>query len=555
MKNKTLLFGLLFLMAFVLIQTPIQAQKTNNKKTEKAENKKEKSGKEKKQATTKESTKRSSSSSYTRSTNKPFKTWSIEFGGGFTNPYTDIRYHDFFGTIDPLSEFQYGAQLRVTKMFNNALGLQAQFAYNRVQGVFDTLIPATSNRLHMANAGITEGIYFHNNVIQGSLNLYWNISNTFFNINKYRRAKLKHKKMKPRWFSFYGYTGIGFAIFDPHVMRLKDNMPTEAKDVFDHIKFETDRTTEVFIPATLGVKLKLSKTVDLGVEYGYNFLFSDKLDGLVYDHPGRLKTDAYAHGSIVATIKLGSKKNDKEHIEWINPIEPVLAEIGEVDALKRKVRLLTKDEDGDGVSDYFDKDTETPEGVAVGADGKALDTDGDGVPDYLDEELFTDKGAEVDEKGRAIDTDKDGVPDHKDLDNGSAPTDFVNFQGVAIQQGTATSNNEASPLKRMALPSVFFDTDKANIKKEYEDELFQMAMTVKLNPNLQFVLVGHCDERGSEEYNIALGKKRAEAIKQYLVENYKIKASRFRIVSKGRSENVTSTYNRNRRVDIFVVEE
>ncbi|MGB0885907.1 MAG: OmpA family protein [Chitinophagales bacterium] len=538
-------------------EKPAKAEKVKDGKPAKV--KKEKTEKEKTEKTAKSKPVKTVSSasrggsSRTNLMNKPFKTWSFDIGLNATNPQTDIRYNDFFGTITPKNEYKYGGQLRVTKMFDNAIGLQAQFSYNRLQGVFDTLVPFAEDRRALEAAGINEGIWFRNNVIQGSLNIYWNISNTVFNVNKYYRSLRDKKPIKKRWFSLYAYTGIGFSIFDPHVMRLSDNAPVSVADAFPGVKFQTNRTTEVVIPAALGAKFKLSKTIDLGFEFGYNFLFSDKLDGFNYNHPGRIKHDGYSTGSLVLSFKLGGKKNDKEHIEWTNSIEPVFEEIAKIGSIKKKVDRLAKDEDEDGISDYFDKDTETLEGTTVGADGKALDTDGDGVPNDIDMDLFTAKGAEVDEQGRAIDTDGDGVPDYLDLEDGTSDGEFVNFQGRSIDDNITVKTSE-NELRNIAMPSIFFDTDKANIKREYEDELFQMALTIKRNKGLRFVLEGHCDERGSDEYNAELGRRRSEAVKNYLVENYKLDPALFTLVSKGRAEAMSPRYNINRRVDVVVAQ-
>ncbi len=545
-------------------KTEGKAQK-NSKKTKVEKTKKEKTSKPKKtskkavpkskpkkeKTTKKEKSKNSSSRS---SMNKLLKTWSVDIGLNVTNPQTDIRYNDFFGTLDPKNEYKYGGQLRVTKMFDNAIGVQMQFAYNRLQGVYDSLVPYREDRNFMPAAFDNDGIYFRNNVIQGSLNLYWNISNTVFNINRYYRALNTRKPMKKRWFSLYAYTGIGFSIFDPHVMRLSDNASVEDPSVYPGIKFQTDRATEVVVPLALGAKVKLSKTIDLGLEYGYNFLFTDKLDGFNYNHQGRMKNDGYTHMSLVLTMKLGSKKNAKEHIEWSNAMEPVFDELAKISKMEKDIKSLKKDEDEDGVSDFFDKDTETPEGVTVGADGKALDIDRDGVIDDNDMELFSGNGAEVDENGRALDTDGDGVPDYKDAEDGTSDGEFVNFQGRSIKDNVKVKNENEGKLRNLALPSIFFDTDHANIKREYEDELFQMALTIKRNKGLKFVLEGHCDERGSDEYNIELGKRRAENVKQYLVDNYQLDPAIFTIVSKGRAEVLSPRYNINRRVDIIIAE-
>lgn len=528
--------------------------KDTSTKTKKAtsEPKAEKEAAPKKVKTsTSKSTKPERTRSSSRSMNKPLKTWSIDVGVNTTNPQTDIRYNDVFGTIDPKSEWQVGGQLRATKMFDNAIGVQLQLGFNQLQGVFDSLVPFKEDRNYMPTQFATDGIYFKNNIYQGSVNLYWNISNTVFNINKYYRALSSKKPMKKRWFSLYAYSGIGITISDPHVMRLSDDRSVEDPTVFPGIDFQTDRSTELVMPLALGAKVKLSKTIDLGLEYGYNFVFTDKLDGYNFNHPGRLKNDGYTAASLVMTVKLGNKKNDKDHIEWSNSLEPVLAEIAKIDRIEKKVNQLAQDEDEDGVSDYFDADTETPAGTTVGADGRALDIDGDGVADDNDMELFTGKGAEVDENGRAIDTDNDGVPDYQDAEDGTSEGEFVNFQGRAVQ--AKASDNEGK-LRNLALPSIFFDTDQANVKREYEDELFQMALTIKRNEGLKFILEGHCDERGSDEYNIDLGNRRAGAVKNYLVENYKLDPAIFTIRSKGRAEVLSPRYNINRRVDIIIAE-
>lgn len=532
-----------------------KARKNSSKDLKPKKVKKEKPTKVKKEKIEKtkknKPTKVKKTSTRSSNLNKPLKSWSVDIGLNTTNPQTDIRYHDFFGTLEPKNEFKYGGQLRVTKMFDNAIGVQMQFGYNRLQGVYDTLVPFREERIIMENNGIYEGLYFRNNVVQASLNLYWNISNTIFNLNRYYKSLSSHKPMKKRWFSLYTYAGIGMSFFDPHVMRLSDNADLTTISTFDPNIFRTDRTVEVVVPTALGAKVKLSKTFDLGLEMGYNFMFTDKLDGLNMDHPKRLKTDGYTTMSMVLSVKLGAKKQAKDHLEWVNTLEPIFEEIAKISKIEKKVKRLAKDEDGDGVSDYFDKDTDTPEGTTVGADGKALDIDRDGIIDDNDMELFSGNNAEVDEQGRALDSDKDGVPDYLDEEDGTAENEPVDARGRTIK---IPENSNEGKLRNIALPSIFFDTDRANIKRQYEDELFQMALTIKRNQGLKFVLEGHCDERGSDEYNIELGNRRAEAVKQYLVDNYKLDPSIFTIVSKGSQEMLSPKFRVNRRVDIIIAE-
>ena len=81
-----------------------------------------------------------------------------------------------------------------------------------------------------------------------------------------------------------------------------------------------------------------------------------------------------------------------------------------------------------------------------------------------------------------------------------------------------------------------------------------MALTIKRNQGLRFILEGRCDERGSVEYNTELGKRRAEAVKSYLVDNYELDPSIFTIVSVGKQEIISQRYNVNRRVDVLISE-
>jgi peptidoglycan-associated lipoprotein len=62
----------------------------------------------------------------------------------------------------------------------------------------------------------------------------------------------------------------------------------------------------------------------------------------------------------------------------------------------------------------------------------------------------------------------------------------------------------------------YFDYDKADIRADARDNLTQTAQFLRSYPQLKVVLEGHCDERGSTEYNLALGDRRAAAAKQFM---------------------------------------
>ena len=101
------------------------------------------------------------------------------------------------------------------------------------------------------------------------------------------------------------------------------------------------------------------------------------------------------------------------------------------------------------------------------------------------------------------------------------------------------------------IKDAYFDYDKADIRADARDALSQSATFLKSYPQMKVVLEGHCDERGSTEYNLALGDRRAAAAKQFLV-SLGIAADRLETVSYGKERPFCSAateecYTQNRR--------
>ena len=97
----------------------------------------------------------------------------------------------------------------------------------------------------------------------------------------------------------------------------------------------------------------------------------------------------------------------------------------------------------------------------------------------------------------------------------------------------------------------YFDYDKAEIRPDAQTALQKTADFLKRYPEARVVIEGHCDERGSTEYNLALGDRRANAVKQYLI-NLGIPASSMNTVSYGKekpfcTESNESCWQQNRR--------
>lgn len=73
------------------------------------------------------------------------------------------------------------------------------------------------------------------------------------------------------------------------------------------------------------------------------------------------------------------------------------------------------------------------------------------------------------------------------------------------------------PQSKLAKRSIYFDLDKYDVKDEYRDLVASHAKYLVANRGFKVLLQGNTDERGSREYNLALGQKRAEAVKRSLV--------------------------------------
>jgi peptidoglycan-associated lipoprotein len=110
-------------------------------------------------------------------------------------------------------------------------------------------------------------------------------------------------------------------------------------------------------------------------------------------------------------------------------------------------------------------------------------------------------------------------------------------------------------LFKQNVQTIYFDYDDGDIRPDQVSRLMTNAAWLKQRRDVKFTIEGHCDERGSEEYNLGLGDRRANRVKEFLIEQG-VEASRIRTVSYGEERpacrDATETcYQENRRAQFM----
>ncbi len=168
------------------------------------------------------------------------------------------------------------------------------------------------------------------------------------------------------------------------------------------------------------------------------------------------------------------------------------------------------DTDKDGIEDSADKCPAVP---GVPQFHGCPDTDKDGFEDAVDA-CPTEPGIAELKGCPAKDTDGDTLPDHRD----NCPTE----PGPVDNQGCPVKERQIVAIQKDRLEiqdKVYFDTDNAKIQKRSFKLLDQVAKVILEHPELEKVWIeGHTDERGNNEYNRDLSQRRAEAVREYLIQ-------------------------------------
>ena len=129
---------------------------------------------------------------------------------------------------------------------------------------------------------------------------------------------------------------------------------------------------------------------------------------------------------------------------------------------------------------------------------------------------------------------------------GSSSSDAPSYE-----YGDSKQANLQAYLQNEIGDRVYFETDKYNISSASAYTLESQANWLKSTPGFQIIVEGHCDERGTREYNLALGERRGNSVKDFLV-SLGVDAGRITVISYGKERpsadgNTSESWAENRR--------
>jgi outer membrane protein OmpA-like peptidoglycan-associated protein len=188
------------------------------------------------------------------------------------------------------------------------------------------------------------------------------------------------------------------------------------------------------------------------------------------------------------------KKKSVEPLYWKNPLEFVYSELNSPKRMKLP-KVVLDDADGDGVTDQFDREPNTPAGASVDAHGVSKDTDGDGVPDFKDKQLIT-------------------------------PTECQPVDASGIGKCPEPPCCKVPPVvacMMTSMPSIIFTKGSSKLTSSSESLLAALADRLKNNPSCKVLLTSYAE---ASKVSQQISWDRVNAIISYLTEKQGVAAER-----------------------------
>lgn len=256
------------------------------------------------------------------------------------------------------------------------------------------------------------------------------------------------------------------------------------------------------LDAGAGIAFKINNKVNLAFEQKFTFMFTgyDLLDAFRLGD----NDDYYGFGSVRLNINLGNPAKRVQPLWWLNKYNFIYSELNRPQHMKIPPPILP-DADGDGVTDQFDLEPNTPKGAPVDTHGRAKDTDGDGVPDYRDKEVLTPLSC--------FPVNNDGVGTCPEPACCKELRDLIkNMPATAPAPSCSISN----------LPSIQF-RNNATLTKDAQRMLADVASQIKANPNCKVKVIGYGAASKAAQQ---MSWDRVNAVINYLVEKQGVAENR-----------------------------
>lgn len=462
---------------------------------------------------------------------KPRNQWEIGLQAGAFGISGDVR-NRFPGI---------GVALHARKALGYVFSLRGQVGFGTTKGLNFQPSSQWSKNTAWNSTGYTAGTQvFYNyktNVYDLSLQGVVTLSNI-----RFHKAKSS--------FNVYAFAGLGGMIYDTKIDALDGSTPydfssvvakysstgyryKDRKDIRKDLKdildgdYETQGETDNGQPKVFdkpfrfignvgaGVQFKLSKKLSLAIEDKLTITKTDLLDGQQWQENGVATTvpgyqsapaqsrdfDTYNFLSLGINVAIGGKA--VEPLWWLNPLDYAYNEVNKPRHMKLPKPVLD-DADGDGITDQFDQEPNTPAGAPVDSHGVSRDTDGDGVPDYKDKELVTPTQCQP--------VDADGV-------GKCPPPACCDSLSKLIAEGGLRGACGIGDL-----PSVTFKPKSITLSNDAKALLASAAQKIKDNPNCKIAVIGYCSSSKSEQQ---LSWDRVNAVISYMVDKEGINQDRF----------------------------
>ncbi|MDX1653517.1 MAG: DUF5723 family protein, partial [Brumimicrobium sp.] len=205
------------------------------------------------------------------------------------------------------------------------------------------------------------------------------------------------------------------------------------------------------------------------------------------------------------------------------------------------------DTDNDGILDFLDNCPQTP-GPAENNGCPWPDTDEDGILDK-DDDCPLLAGPKSNNGCPLTDTDNDGIPDKDD--------ECPQTPGTVENKGCPEIEEEVKEILQTAFDNLEFETARAKIKEESYESLNNLAEVLQKRPEWQLQIAGHTDNVGDAQNNLILSKKRAEAVKAFMMERG-IDESRLHVLYFGETQPIETNdtpegRQANRRVEMTLI--